>query len=56
MIKEFGEMEISRGEDHSFLGMNFNIKDGYVEIEMKKQINNLITEFEMKTGEDWMKP
>ena len=51
MIKEFGEMEISRGEDHSFLGMNFNIKDGYVEIEMKKQINNLITEFEMKTGE-----
>ena len=46
MIKEFGNMDISRGKDHSFLGMEIEVTDGVVKLSMKKQINKLITDFE----------
>ena len=50
MIKEFGDMEISRGKDHSFLGMEIEVTDGVVKLSMKKQINKLITDFEKEYG------
>jgi len=50
MIKEFGDMEISRGKDHSILGMEIEVTDGVVKLSMKKQINKLITDFETEYG------
>ena len=50
MIREFGDMEISRGKDHSFLGMEIEVSDGIVKLSMKKQLNKLITDFEKEYG------
>ena len=50
MIKEFGNMDISRGKDHSFLGMEIDVTDGVVKLSMKKQINKFITDFETEYG------
>ncbi len=50
MIKEFGDMEISRGKDHSFLSMEIEVTDGVLKLSMKKQINKLITDFETEYG------
>ena len=44
---EFGEMEVTTGSDHDFLGMKFHIReDKKVEIDMKKQIQDIIDDFE----------
>jgi len=43
-------MEISRGKDHSFLGMEIEVNDGIVKLSMKKQINKFITDFEKEYG------
>ena len=50
----FGEMNITTGTKHSFLGMKINIdeENRTVEIEMKDQINKLIAKFEEDSGED----
>ena len=50
MTREFGDMEITRGKDHSFLGMEIDVSDGVVKLSMKKQINKLISDFETDYG------
>ena len=42
----FGELVISRGTKHDFLGININLrKDGLVEVEQRKQIEEVLTHF-----------
>ena len=44
--KHFGKLSVSRGEDHTFLGMNIKIrKDKKIEIEMKDQLRETIKMF-----------
>ena len=49
--KHFGKLSISRGEEHTFLGMNIKIgKNKTIEIEMKDQLKETIemfTDFEI---------
>ena len=43
MKKHFGELTVTRGKKHRFLGMNIGInKDKNVEIEMKEQLLDTI--------------
>ena len=53
MKTDFGEMAITTGTEHSFLGMNVKIDKNQktVKIEMKDQISKLIEEFEKNSGE-----
>ena len=44
--KHFGDITISRGKNHDFLGMNITLRDdGKFEIEMKKQVQEAIDKF-----------
>ena len=40
--EQFGELTISRGNSHSFLGLNFTIKDKKIHIEMRDQLQEAI--------------
>ena len=43
IIKNFGEIAITRGKKHTFLGMNIRIKEEKkIEIEMKEQLMETI--------------
>ena len=50
MTRYFGELRVTRGEEHTFLGMNIKVgKHLKIEIEMKDQLKETIemyTEFE----------
>ena len=42
----FGELKVSRGKQHTFLGINFKIRDdGKIELDMKEQIKDAIESF-----------
>ena len=51
MIEYFGDMEITIGKKHSFLGMDIEVKDHVVKISMKKHLQKIIDDFESDTGE-----
>ena len=51
MIEYFGDMEITIGEKHSFLGMEIKVKDHVVKISMKKHLQKIIDDFKSDTGE-----
>ena len=46
MQKHFGKMDIVTGSDHDFLGMKIKIKDKRIEIDMSKQLKEVIDVFE----------
>ena len=46
MQKHFGQMDIIFGDEHEFLGMKIKIKDGKIEIDMTKQLKEVIDVFE----------
>ena len=47
MIKEFGEMTITTGNKHDFLGMKIEINgDKTVSIDMRQQLQKVVEEFE----------
>ena len=41
ILKEFGDMEISRGELYQFLGMEIEVNGGKVGLSMKRQLNEI---------------
>ena len=48
----FGDLTVTRGKMHNFLGMNIHINDEKnVEIEMKKQLEEAVEAFEIAEGE-----
>ena len=53
IIEEFGEMEITRGSEHDFLGMKLKIDKSKktIHIDMRKQINEVVKKFEINSGE-----
>ena len=51
MKKHFGDLTVTRGKKHRFLGMNIEInKDRNIEIEMKEQLQEVIDMFEEIEG------
>ena len=42
MQKHFGKMDILTGREHEFLGMKIKIKDKKVEIDMSKQLREVV--------------
>jgi hypothetical protein len=46
--KHFGDLDISRGNKHTFLGINVKIEEGKIKLNMKEQIREAIEMF----GED----
>ena len=47
MVKEFGDMTITKGSNHDFLGMKIGFnKDKSITVDMKAQIEQVIKEFE----------
>ena len=47
MIDEFGDMEITKGRTHDFLGMKIGInKDKTITVDMRQQLKQVIEEFE----------
>ena len=52
MKGHFGDLTITRGKNHNFLGMNITINDDKnIEIEMKDQLKEAIAVFEAAEGE-----
>ena len=51
MIKEFGEMEITTGKRHSFLGMELTINDNKtILVDMREQVRDVIRLYEAIDG------
>ena len=47
MKSHFGDLSVTRGKTHNFLGMNIHINDEKnIEIEMKEQLKEAIATFE----------
>ena len=53
MKKHFGDLTITRGNKHRFLGMNITInQDKSIEIEMKDQLQEAIGMFNLHDGSE----
>ena len=53
MKEHFGDLTVTRGNKHRFLGMNITINKGKsIEIEMKEQLLNVIEMFTLADGQD----
>ena len=53
MKKHFGDLTVTRGNKHRFLGMNITInEEKNLEIEMKDQLLNMIDMFACAEGQD----
>ena len=51
MKSHFGELTVTRGKKHRFLGMNITInEDKNIEIEMKDQLQEAVDQFEQADG------
>ena len=51
MKGHFGELTVTRGNKHRFLGMNITInKNRHIEVEMKEQLENVIKSFNLADG------
>ena len=42
IAKHFGDLTVSRGKKHDYLGMDIELKDGLVYIGMKKQLEEAL--------------
>ena len=53
MKKHFGDLTVTRGNKHRFLGMNITInEEKNIKIEMKNQLLNMINMFACAKGQD----